>query len=57
MLLKGAVETTQNESKEQKGGILSMLFGILGASLLGGILVCKGMNRAEEKFIRAGYGS
>ena len=57
MLLKGAVETTQNESKEQKGGILSILFGILGASLLGGILVCKGMNRAGEKFIRAGYGS
>ena len=57
MLLKGAVETTQNESKEQKGGILSMLFGILGASLLGGILVRKGMNRAGEKFIRAGYGS
>ena len=34
-----------------------MLFRILGASLLGDILACKGMNKAGEEFIRAGYGS
>ena len=30
---------------------------MLGASLLGNILTGKGMNRAGEDFIRAGYGS
>ena len=57
LLLKGVTETVQNEVKEQKGGFLSMLLGTLGASLLGNILVSKGMNRAGEGFIRAGYGS
>ena len=37
LLLKGTSETIQNESKEQKGGFLNMLFGTLGASLLGNI--------------------
>ena len=56
LLLKGVTETVQNEVKEQKGRFLSMLLGTLGASLLGNILVSKGMNRAGEGFIRAGYG-
>ena len=30
---------------------------MLGASLLGNTLTGKGMNRAGEDFIRAGYGS
>ena len=38
LLLKGVIETVQNEVKEQKGGFLSMLLGALGASLLGNIL-------------------
>ena len=38
LLLKGVGETIQNETKEQKGGFLSMLIGTLGASLLGDIL-------------------
>ena len=38
LLLKGVSETIENESKEQKGGFLSMLLGTLGASLLGNIL-------------------
>ena len=42
LLLKGVSETIQNESKEQKGGFLSMLLGTLGASLLGNILAGKG---------------
>ena len=56
-LLKGVSETIQNESKEQKGGFLSMLLGTLGASLLGNILAGKGMNRAREGIVRAGYGN
>ena len=57
LLLKGVSETTQNESKKQKRGFLSMLLGTLDASLLGTILAGKGMNRAGEGFLRAGYGS
>ena len=57
LLLKGVTETVQNEVKEQKGGFLSMLLDTLGASLLGNMLAGKGMNRAEEGFITAGYGS
>ena len=57
LLLNRVSETIQNEAKKQKGGFLSMLLGILGASLLGNILVGKWMNRSEEGFIRAGYGS
>ena len=35
VLLKGVSETIQHEAKEQRGGLLSMLLGSLGASLLG----------------------
>ena len=38
LLLKGVTETVQNDVKEQKGGFISLLLGILGASLLGNIL-------------------
>ena len=38
ILLKGVIKTIKNETKEQKGGFLSMLLGTLGASLLGGLL-------------------
>ena len=34
ILLKGVTKTIENETKEQKGGFLSMLLGTLGASLL-----------------------
>ena len=37
ILLKGVTKTIQNETKEQKGGFLVLLLGILGASLLGNI--------------------
>ena len=33
LLLKGVIESVQNEIKEQRGGFLSMLLGTLGASL------------------------
>ena len=64
-LLKRIAETVQNEVKEQKGGFLSMLLGTLGASLLGNLLMGKGIyragkgkeiNRAGEGIVRAGYG-
>ena len=61
VLLKGVSETIQHEAKEQSGGILSMLLGTLGASLLGNVLSKglsgKGAVRAGEGTIRAGYGS
>ena len=34
ILLKGVTKTIKNETKEQKGGYLSMFLGTLGASLL-----------------------
>ena len=61
LLLKGVSEKIQHEAKEQRGGFLSMLLGTLGASLLGDILSKglpgKGVLRAGEETIRAGYGS
>ena len=41
ILLIGVTKTIKNEKNEQKGGFLSMLFGTLGASLLGNILTEK----------------
>ena len=35
ILLKGVTKTIKNETKEQKGGFLSMLLATLGASFLG----------------------
>ena len=46
ILLKGVTKTIKNETKEQKGGFLSMLLGTLGASLLGNLLAGKGTVRA-----------
>ena len=60
LLLKGVTETVKNESKQQRGGFLSMLLGTLGASLLGDMLFGKkgkGVIRAGKGTIRAGYGS
>ena len=66
LLLKGVTETVQNEVKEQKGRVLSILLGTSTASLLGKILTERrlkgvgkdqGINKAVEGVIRAGYGS
>ena len=51
---KGDNKTIKNEAKEQKGRFLSILFGILGASLLGNLFVGKGVRRPREGTIRAG---
>ena len=55
--LKGVSETVQNEAWEQKGGLLSVLLGTLGASLLGNILEDKGINRAGEGIVTVDYGN
>ena len=61
-LLKGVTKTIKNETKEQKGGFLSLLLGILGATLLGNILAEKAIiragsgNKKGKGIVRAGYG-
>ena len=58
ILLKGESKTIKNETKEQKGGFLSILLGTLGASLLGNLLAGgKGIMRAGDGIARAGSGS
>ena len=57
ILLKGVTKTIENETKEQRGGFLSMLLGTLGASLLGNLLSGKGLARAGEGIVRAGEGA
>ena len=68
ILLKGVSKAIKNETKEQRGGFLSMLLGTLGASLLGNLLTGgKGIVRVGEGsaasrakgegIVRAGSGS
>ena len=58
ILLKGVSKTTKNETKEQRGGFLSMLLGTLGASLLGNLLTGgKGIMRASDGIVCTGSGS
>ena len=56
VLLKGVTETIKNETKEQKGGFLSMLLGTLVANLLGNLLTAKVTVRAGKGTARAGEG-
>ena len=49
ILIKGVTKTIKNETKEQKGGFLSMLLGTLGASLLENLLTGKGKELVLEK--------
>ena len=55
LLLEGVSETIKNEAREQTGGFLSMLFGTLGANLLGDMLADKGVMRAREVTARVSY--
>ena len=50
ILFKGVTKTIKNQTKEQKGGFLSMLLGTLRAILLGNIL-------AGKSIVRAGSGN
>ena len=62
ILLREVTKTIKNETKEQKGGLLSMLFGTLGASLLWNMLAGKGIvragsgNKKGKGIVRASYG-
>ena len=60
ILLKGVTRSIATQTKEQKGGFLSVLLGTLGASLLGNLLpgkgVGQGMLRAGEGILHAGEG-
>ena len=57
ILLKVVSKAIENETKEQRGGFLSMLLGTLGASSLGNLLTGrKGLARAGEGIVRAGKG-
>ena len=62
-MLKEITNTIKNETKEQKGGFLSMLLGTLGASLLGNLLTGKGIvragsgNKKGKGIVRAGSGN
>ena len=62
ILLRGVTKTIENQTKEPKGGFLSMLLGTLGASLLGNLLTGKGIVRAGsgnnkgKRIVRAGSG-
>ena len=60
--LKGITETNKNETREQKGGFLSMLLGTLGPSLLRNLLSGKRIkvdfeNKKGKEIVRAGYGN
>ena len=46
ILLKGVTKIIKNETKEQKGGFVSILLDTLGASFLGNLLTGKGIVRA-----------
>ena len=62
ILLKGVAKTIKNESKKQNGGFITMIFGTLGASLLGNLLSRKGFvragsgNKKRKRDVRADYG-
>ena len=49
ILLKGVTKTIKNETKEQKGGFLSVLLSTSGASVLGNLLAGKGIVRAGSE--------
>ena len=61
--MKGVTETIENETKKQKGGLLGMLLGTLGASLLRNLLSGKWIvragsgNKKGKGILRTGYGN
>ena len=63
ILLKGVTKTIKNETKEQKGGFLSMLLGTLGAIVLRNLWTGKEIlragsgNKKGKGIVRAGSGN
>ena len=57
ILLKVGTKTIKNETKEQKGRLLTMLLGTLRASILlsgKGIVRAGSGNKKEKRIVRAG---
>ena len=54
LLTKGVGKAIKNETREQMGGLLSMLLSSLGTILLGNLLADKGVFRVCKETIRAG---
>ena len=54
LLIQEINKITKNKTKEQKGEFLSVLLGILAASILGNVLAGQGIVKAGEGTIRAG---
>ena len=54
LLIKGVSETIKNKAKEESGEFLRILIGILGASLLGNLLIVKGTIGVGEGTIGVG---
>ena len=57
LLIKGVIETVENEVKEQKQEFLGMLASALSATLLGNILKGKRVARGGGKVIQAREGT
>ena len=55
-MIKGVTQAIENETKEERGGFLDILLGILSAGLLGSMLTGKGMIRAGDGVQRARHG-
>ena len=56
LLMQGISKAIRNKTKEQKDGFLSMLLGVLAASILRNALVERGVIRVGEITITAGEG-
>ena len=54
ILIKSVTQTTENETKEQRGEFLGMSFDTLGANVLGSMLAGKGVIRAGNGIHGAG---
>ena len=52
--IKGVIQTIENDTKKQRGRLLGMLLGTLGASLLEDILAGKEVIRPGNEVMRGG---
>ena len=52
--IKGVIQTIENDTKKQRGRLLGMLLGTLGAGLLEDILAGKEVIRPGNEVMRAG---
>ena len=55
-MIKGVTQAIENETKEERGGFLDILLGILSTSLLGNMLAGKGVIKAGDGVQGARHG-